>query len=248
MDLNLFYDFLNVILVNLVLSGDNAIVLAMAVKSLPQSSRKKGLIIGAACSFIINIILIFYVSELLQIKYIRSFGGVIISIIAIKRCVEIGEDEAEGERSTSLLQAIKIIVIANLTMSFDNVLGVAAVSKGNLSLLITGLAVSIPIVFLASNVLAALLDRYPFIIFISGAALGRIGAELMMTDPFMEHLIRPGPQTTRVIEILYALCVVTVGIVLRKRKLLTLSHPVDEAGIVDMHTGIGMDADKVEEK
>ncbi|MBF0554885.1 MAG: YjbE family putative metal transport protein [Nitrospirae bacterium] len=226
MDLSLFYDFLNVILVNLALSSDNAVVLAMAVKSLPKKSRKKGLIIGAACSFAINIVLIFYVSELLQLKYVRFIGGAIITMIALKRCVEISAAEAEGDQSTSILHAIKIIVIANLTMSFDNVMGVAAVSKGNLSLLIAGLAISIPIVFLASNVLAALLDKYPFIIYISAAVLGRIGAELALTDPFIETIFQPDARMTRVIEIVFAAGVVTAGILMRKRKLLELSKDV----------------------
>ncbi|WP_420266232.1 YjbE family putative metal transport protein [Candidatus Magnetominusculus dajiuhuensis] len=223
MDLTLFYDFLNIILVNLALSSDNAVVLAMAVKSLPKKSRKKGLVIGAACSFIINIVLIFYVSELLQLKYVRFVGGAIITMIALKRCVEISASEAEGDQSTNILHAIKIIVIANLTMSFDNVMGVAAVSKGNLNLLILGLAISIPIVFLASNILAALLDRYPFIIYISAAVLGRIGAELALTDPFIANLFHPEARVTNFIEILYAAAVVTIGILMRKRKLLELS-------------------------
>ncbi|MBF0486530.1 MAG: YjbE family putative metal transport protein [Nitrospirae bacterium] len=223
MDISLFYDFLNVILVNLALSSDNAVVLAMAVKSLPKTSRKKGLVIGAACSFAINIVLIFYVSELLQLKYVRFIGGVIITMIALKRCVEISAADVEGDQSTNILHAIKIIVIANLTMSFDNVMGVAAVSKGNLSLLITGLAISIPIVFLASNVLAALLDKYPFIIYISAAVLGRIGAELAMTDPFIASVFHLDARVTNFVEILYAAGVVTAGILMRKRKLYTLS-------------------------
>ncbi|MBF0457943.1 MAG: YjbE family putative metal transport protein [Nitrospirae bacterium] len=229
MDLTLFYVFLNVIIVNLSLSSDNAIVLAMAVKSLHKRSRKKGLIIGAACSFIINIILIFYVSELLQLKYVRSIGGIIITVIALRRCIEICVDEAEGEQSTSIFHAIKIILIANLTMSFDNVLGVAAVSKGNLSLLILGLAISIPIVFLASNALAALLDRYPFIIYISAAVLGKIGAELILTDPFIEAIFQPDVQAACVIEVVYAACVVTAGVLMRKRRLLTLSKAQPES-------------------
>ncbi|MCG6551631.1 MAG: YjbE family putative metal transport protein [Candidatus Magnetominusculus sp. LBB02] len=223
MNIGLFYDFLNVILVNLALSSDNAIVLAMAVKSLPKRSRKKGLVIGAACSFIINIILIFYVSELLQLKYVRCVGGLIITMIAIRRCIEISDGGQEGRQSSSVWNAVKVILVANLTMSFDNVLGVAAVSKGNLSLLILGLAISIPVVFLASNILAALLDRYPFIIYISAAVLGKIGAELMMTDPFIEAVIKPNTEWIRVTEIVYAAAVVTAGVLMRKRKLYILS-------------------------
>lgn len=226
MDLTLLYDFLNVILINLVLSGDNAVVLAMAVMSLPQRNRKKGMIIGAACSVAINVVLIFYVAELLQINYIRFIGGAVITVIAIKICLEAGAygEEDQGQHSTSIFHAIKIIAIANITMSFDNIMGVAAVSKGNIYLLISGLAVSIPIVFYASNLLVKLLDKYPVVVFVAAAILGKLGAELVMTDPFMKKLIQPEEYMIHLVELIFAAAIVTTGFFIRKKRLLDLSN------------------------
>ena len=175
------WDLLNIIIINLILSGDNAVLIAMAVRSLPPHLRGKGFIIGAGAAVALRIVLTFIVAEVLGIPWVKLAGGVALLWIAVKLFVQ-GFPGGEEKEAATLFHAIKIMVIADLTMSLDNVIAVAGASHGNFFLMLLGLGLSIPFVIFTSGLLSMLMDRYPIIIYIGAAILGSVGAEMMMSD------------------------------------------------------------------
>jgi YjbE family integral membrane protein len=211
LDMQFFTSVLSIILIDLVLAGDNAVVIAMAVRRLPRGQRVKGIFFGAGAAVVLRVVLTFFVAQLLQISFVKLAGGAVILWIAVKLFVE-GEGEAgAGKEAGNLFQAVRLIVIADITMSTDNVLAVAGASHGNLFLLIFGLIVSIPFVVFTSNLLSILMDKYPVIILIGAAILGRVGGEMMITDPFIEELIHPSKMLEYGIQILFAVGVIVAG-------------------------------------
>ncbi len=186
-----FSSLFSIIMINIVLSGDNAVVIAMAVRSLPRAQRQKGILIGAAGAVLLRIVLTFFVARFLQTPYLKVIGGLLILWLAVKLFVDVNPENDVDREASTIWQALKIIVIADVTMSLDNMLGVGAASKGDLILLIFGLATSIPIMIFTSNLLSMLMDKYPIIITIGAALLGKVGAEMIVTDsvviPFVPH-------------------------------------------------------------
>ncbi len=183
LDWEFFSSLFSIILINVVLSGDNAVVIAMAVRSLPRAQRQKGILIGAAGAVILRIVMTFFVARFLQTPYLKLVGGALILYLAVKLFVDVNPENDQEQEANTVWQALKIIVIADVTMSLDNILGVGAASKGNLFLLIFGLATSIPIMIFTSNLLSMLMDKYPIIVTIGAALLGKVGAEMIITDP-----------------------------------------------------------------
>lgn len=188
-DLAFLSALLSIVVIDLVLAGDNAVVIAMAVRSLPYDQRKKGILFGAGAAVLLRVALTFFVAQLLILSYVKLAGGILILWVALKLFIE-GAPEEEGERkATTLWQAIKIIVIADITMSLDNMLAVGGASHGNMFLLLFGLGLSIPFIVLTSNLLSMLMDKYPVIITIGAAILGKVGGEMIITDPFIVGLL-----------------------------------------------------------
>lgn len=217
-DLNFLYGFLSIVLIDLVLAGDNAVVIAMAVRSLPHEQRKKGIILGAGAAVLLRVVLTFFISQLLQVNYVKLVGGVLILWIAVKLFMEgVPEDTADKEAKT-MAQAMKLIVIADITMSTDNMLAVAGASHGNLFLLLFGLGLSIPFIVFTSNLLSMLMDKYPVIIYIGAAVLGKVGGEMIITDPLVVNLIAPGKALQYSVEIIFAAGVILLGKLLMKWK------------------------------
>jgi YjbE family integral membrane protein len=202
---------ISVILVNIILSGDNAVVIAMAVRSLPRADRKRGIIIGAAGAVIIRIIFTFFVSSMLRAPYLKFAGGALILWLAIKLFVDLTPEEDHDREAGTIWQALKIIVVADITMSLDNMLGVGAAARGDAFLLVFGLATSIPVLIFASNFLSVLMDKYPIILYIGAALLGKVGAEMMITDSIITKWWHPGDTTMILIEVVAAIGVVLVG-------------------------------------
>lgn len=211
LDLHFFANILSIILIDLVLAGDNAVVIAMAVRRLPRDQRLQGIAFGAGAAVVLRVILTFFVAQLLRIAFVKLAGGAVILWLAVKLFVG-GEGEGGTRKeAASMFQAIRFIVIADITMSTDNVLAVAGASHGNLFLLIFGLVVSIPFVVFTSNLLSILMDKYPIIILIGAAILGRVGGEMMITDPFVEKFIHPNKIVEYVVQIVFAVGVIVVG-------------------------------------
>jgi len=203
--------FLSVVLIDLILAGDNAVVIAMAVRGLPRKQRTRGIAFGAGVAVILRVTLTFFAAQLLQLNFIKFIGGAVILWIAVKLFVEGAPQEDVRKQAKTLGHAIWIIIIADLTMSTDNILAVAGVSKGNLFLLIFGLALSIPFVVFTSNLLSMLIDRYPIILYIGAAILGRVGGEMMITDPFIVKVLQPSVSLRYGLEISCLLGVLVIG-------------------------------------
>lgn len=210
-DLQFLSSLISIVIIDLILAGDNAVVIAMAVRSLPKEQRKKGIIFGAGAAVLLRVIATFFISQLLQISFIKLIGGILITWIAVKLFIEGVPEENIERQAVTIAQAVKVIVIADITMATDNMLAVGGASHGNIFLLLFGLGLSIPFVVFTSNLLSMLMDKYPIIIYIGAAILGKVGGEMIMTDPFTASILRPGKLAVYFVEAVFAIGVIVVG-------------------------------------
>jgi len=171
-----------IIWVNIILSGDNAVVIALAALSLPKHQQGKAIFWGAGAAVVLRIVLTVVAVEMLKLSYLKIIGGLLLFWIAVKLLMP-EDGDADIKSSDNLYQAIKIILIADLVMSLDNVVAVAAAAKGSILLLVLGLAISIPLVIFGATVLMKLMERYPVIVVIGAALIGAVAGELLVTDP-----------------------------------------------------------------
>ncbi len=174
---------LQIIAIDVVLAGDNAVVIALAVHRLPARERLWGILIGSGMAVVLRVGLTFVAAQLLQMDFVKLGGGALILWIAVKLLLDNTGDEKAHSEASSLWQAVWLITVADITMSLDNVLAVAGASKGSFGLLMFGLGLSIPLVVFTSNLLAKLMDRYPLIIYFGSAILGKVGGGMILTDP-----------------------------------------------------------------
>lgn len=215
--------------VNIVLSGDNAVVIALAVRSLPPAQQEKAIFWGSAAAIILRVILTIFAVKLLALPWLKLIGAVLLLYIGIKLLLpEDGGDNIDS--SDNLMAAIKTILVADFVMSVDNVIAVAAAAGGSITLLILGLAISIPLIIIGATMLLKLMERWPVIITIGAGLLGFVAGEMAITDPAIgewvkstfEH-INGTPRIFSVnLEILCgivgAIVVVVAGVQLAKRK------------------------------
>jgi YjbE family integral membrane protein len=171
--------------VNIILSGDNAVVIALAARSLPPKQQTQAIIWGSGAAIAMRIVLTLFAVALLTLPWLKSIGSVLLFWIGVKLLVP-QDDNAEIEASDQLLSAIKTILVADLVMSLDNVIAVAAAAGGSVLLLILGLAISIPLVIFGATLLLKLMERFPVIITIGGALIGWVAGEMLVTDPALE--------------------------------------------------------------
>jgi len=172
-----------IIWVNIILSGDNAVVIALAARSLPVHQQRQAVIWGAAAAVVLRIVLTIVAVELLKLAYLKLLGGALLLWIAVKLLVP-EDDGGDGVKSSSnLLGAIKTILIADLVMSLDNVIAVAAVAKGSIVLLVLGLLISIPLVVFGATMLMKIMETYPVIVTVGAALIGYVSGEMLVTDP-----------------------------------------------------------------
>jgi YjbE family integral membrane protein len=209
---------LSIILINIILSGDNAVVIALAVRSLSSRQRLQGIILGIGLAVLLRVVLTFFCVKLLQASCLKLVGGLLIAWIAVKLFIA-GTDDAENRKQVNTLgKAVAAIVIADLVMSTDNVLAVAGACRGNMALLIFGLGSSIPLVAFGSDVLSRLMERYPIIVALGAALLGRIAGDLIIGDPLIERTFHPSVYAGYGVQIFFILGVVLVGRLMMKRK------------------------------
>ena len=178
-----------IILVNIVLSGDNAVVIALATRSLPPHQQKLAVAWGAGAAVVLRIVLTIIAVEMLKWPWLKLIGAVLLLWIAVKLLLPEDGGEGDIESSDNLWAAIKTILIADLVMSLDNVIGVAAAAKGSMTLLILGLAISIPLVIFGATMLMKLMQRYPVIITIGAALLGWVAGDMAATDPVVKDWV-----------------------------------------------------------
>jgi YjbE family integral membrane protein len=170
--------------VNIVLSGDNAVVIALAARSLPPKQQKMAILWGAGAAVGLRIVLTIFAVALLTLPWLKIIGSLLLFWIGIKLLVP-EEDDENIDASDNLMSAIKTILIADLVMSLDNVIAVAAAAGGSMTLLVLGLAISIPLVVFGATLLVNLMERYPVIITIGAALIGFVAGEMLVTDPVL---------------------------------------------------------------
>ncbi len=208
---------LSIVVVDLTLSGDNAVVIAAAAKSLPPEMRKRALIAGAACAVIALVTAAFFVTRLLHVKFLQVVGGIAILWIAINMFREEPPLESSAARLAGFWKAMWFIIVADVTMSTDNILAIGALAQGNFVLLLFGLGISIPLVVFASGLLATLMDRYQAIVYIGAALLGRVAGNMIMTDAFVVQRFAPSATLRYSAEVAGAIGVLIAGWILRAR-------------------------------
>ncbi len=176
---------LKIIGVNIVLSGDNAVVIALAARSLPAKQQKAAVLWGSGAAVVMRIILTIFAVALLTLPWLKLVGSLLLFWIGVKLLIPEAEDD-NVSASDNLMAAVKTILIADLVMSIDNVIAVAAAAGGSYTLLILGLGISIPLVIFGSTLLLHLMERWPVIITIGGGLLGFVAGEMLVTDPVLK--------------------------------------------------------------
>ena len=240
-----------IIWINVLLSGDNALVIAMACRGLPRRQRLWGMAIGAGIAVVLLITFTGIVATLMGLPYLKLVGGVALIVIATRLLVpdDEGDDVPAG---TSLWQAVRIVVIADIVMSLDNVIAVAAAANGQLPLLILGLAISIPMIIAGAALIMMVLDRLPILVWLGAILLGWIAGGVIATDlavhPFLQRLLDglqldatstifgtppritlDGDTAEYICSVLGAIAVLTAGSIWRKRRLRHSEHPTRRA-------------------
>ena len=198
---------MSIVLIDLVLAGDNAVVIAMAVKNLDGKKRKLGIILGAGGAVVIRVICTFMVAQLLNMQFVKLVGGAVVIWIAIKLLTEGAKEECAERECGTLWQALWIIIVADMSMGIDNMLAVGAASHGNLLLLLFGLVLSIPFVVFMSNLLSGWMERFPIILWIGAAILGRVGGEMMISDPWVHSILSPSKGAEYAVQAFFVLFV-----------------------------------------
>lgn len=211
----------SIIWVNILLSGDNAVVIALAARGLPPHQQKKAIFFGSAAAIVMRIVLTLIAVEMLKWPWLKIVGGVLLVYIGVSLLLEEGDgDEGDGStENTGLLAAIRTILVADLVMSLDNVLAVAAAAKGDTVLLVLGLGISIPLIIFGSTLLLKVMERFPIIITAGAALLGWLAGEMILTDPAVVARFGELPHSTVYIgAAVGAALVVGMGLFIKKRQ------------------------------
>ncbi|KIV60246.1 hypothetical protein AM501_22215 [Aneurinibacillus migulanus] len=201
---------LQIILINLVLSGDNAVVIALACRKLPEEHRKKAVLIGTVGAIVLRIILTLIAAYLLRVPFIEMVGGLLLLWIAIK-LLRNDEEKTDIKQGTSLWAAVKTIIVADFVMGLDNVLGVAGAAGGNIYLLIAGLALSIPIIVWGSTLIMSLMERFSWLIMLGAAVLGWTAGEMVTNDVFVHRMIQNNDVAELAIPFVAVIVVLVAG-------------------------------------
>jgi YjbE family integral membrane protein len=216
---------LKIMWINVLLSGDNAVVIAMACRGLPARQRMWGMVLGAGVAVVLRIVFTGVVASLMLLPYLKIVGGLALFYIAAKLLVPEDANDDESEAVEHLWRAVKIVAIADIIMSLDNVIAIAAAAGGNFALLVIGLAVSIPLIVAGAALIMQLLDKWPILVWAGAALLGWIVGEVIATDPVIEGYLTPklGAEGFHYLEmfsaLLGAILVLVVGGSWRRKKL-----------------------------
>ena len=210
--------FGSIVLANIVLSGDNAVVIAMAARTLKPDLQKKAIFWGSAAAIVMRIILTIVAIQLLALPYLKVIGAILLVYIGVDLLKGGGDEDGHGKEISGLGAAIRTILIADLVMSLDNVLAVAAAAKGNLPLLVVGLLISIPLIVFGATLLTKVMERFPIIITIGAALLGFLAGEMLLTDPAVSREFgEMSEQAVTIAGLIGAALVVLTGTYLMRR-------------------------------
>ena len=216
----LLISILQIIAIDIVLGGDNAIIIALACRNLPAKQKRLGILWGTAGAIILRCIMVFFVTGLLTLPGLKLVGGLLLLWIGIKLLVEEADvDESKVSQSSNLWGAVRTIVIADFVMSLDNSVAIAAAAKGNMALVVFGLLLSVPIIIAGSAIILRVINKYPIVITLGGALLGWLSGDLIggdpLTAPYLEQIL---PHSQMVSAAIGALLVVGAGYIMKKIK------------------------------
>ncbi|HZR02519.1 MAG TPA: TerC family protein [Burkholderiales bacterium] len=189
MDATLWVRLAEIIGVNIMLSGDNAVVIALAARSLPVAMRRTAIVLGSVAAILMRVALTVVAAEMLELRWLRLVGGALLLWIGVKLLIPTDDGELTAGTSKGVWGAVRTILLADLIMSLDNVLGVAAAAHGSKSLLIAGLAISVPLIVFGSTVILHVMDRFSFVIILGAALIGWVAGEMLVSDSVIaEHI------------------------------------------------------------
>lgn len=182
-----------IVWINIILSGDNAVVIALAARSLPAQQQKQAIMFGSGAAVVLRIVLTIVAAKLLELSFLQVIGGCLLLWIGYQLLTGGDDGEGESKGTGSMFAAIRTILIADLVMSLDNVIAVAATAQGNMVLLILGLAISIPLVVFGSTLMIKLMERFPVIITLGAALIGWVGGETIVNDNLLHAYVEANP-------------------------------------------------------
>lgn len=208
---------LEIVWINIILSGDNAVVIALAARSLPLEQQKKAVFFGSAAAVVLRIALTVVAAKLLAISFLQIVGGLLLLWIGVQLLIDEEDGEHAATGTGSLMAAVRTILIADLVMSLDNVIAVAAAAKGDMVLLILGLAISIPLVIFGSTLMIRLMARFPTIILLGAALIGWVGGETIVGDAALRPMLVDFPWLHYAGAVFGAITVIGLGKKLGKR-------------------------------
>jgi YjbE family integral membrane protein len=206
-----------IVWINIILSGDNAVVIALAARSLSPDVQKKAVFVGSAAAVVLRIALTVVAAKLLSLPYLQIIGGLLLLWIGIQLLGEGDEGDGVAKEHGSLMTAVRTILIADLVMSVDNVIAVAAAAHGNMVLLTLGLAISIPLVIFGSTLMIRLMERYPIIVTLGAALIGWVGGEAVINDVVLQPIVEGAYWLHYAVAALGAVLVVGIGKLVQKR-------------------------------
>ncbi len=216
--MSLGLQLLEIIWINILLSGDNAVVIALACRSLPPERRQAGILLGAGAAVGLRVIFTAMVVTLLALPWLKLGGGILLLGIAIN-LVKDDSDEHDVAAAPTIWGAVRVIAIADLVMSLDNVIAIAAAAKGSYGLIIFGLLISVPLIVFGASIVMAGLTRYPALVWVGAALLGFVAGELIAGDPILHDTVAPlGSRAEIIVGVVAAALVVAVAYVLRLRR------------------------------
>jgi len=202
-----------IVWINIILSGDNAVVIALAARSLPPKQQKMAIMWGSGAAVVLRIVLTFLAAYLLKLPYLQIIGGLLLLWIGFQ-LLSGEEEEDEGDtkdKTGNLMSAVRTILIADLVMSLDNVIAVALAAKGDFTLLVIGLAISIPLVVFGSTLMIKLMERFPVIIVLGAALIGWVAGDAISHDVAIKHVFEGNAMLTYGLKAGCAVFVVVVG-------------------------------------
>ena len=193
LDQNLLLPLLGIVWINLLLSGDNAVVVALVCRRLPQPQQRAGLALGSLAAIVLRIAMAFVVSYLLRVEGLRIVAGLFLLYVAAKLVWDESGHEAEAKPATSLWSAVVAITVADVGMSLDNVLAIAALARDNSTLLVIGIALSVPLVIVGATIVKAVVDRLPIVVWFGAGLLGWVAIDILNDDPLLEAVMHAHP-------------------------------------------------------
>jgi YjbE family integral membrane protein len=206
-----------IVWINIILSGDNAVVIALAARSLPPEQQKKAVMFGSGAAVVLRIVLTVVAAKLLELSFLQIVGGLLLLWIGYQLLTGEEDEDGESKGTGTMFAAIRTILIADLVMSLDNVIAVAATAQGDMLLLILGLAISIPLVIFGSTLMIKLMDRFPVIVTLGAALIGWVGGETIVNDRLLHDYAISHPWLHYVAAAAGAVLVVGLGKLLQAR-------------------------------